>query len=101
MAYLLAGPFVAIIGIAAVYFVLHRKSVDKRSMYSARREQIEHKVRAARQRTLAGHGQVQKAPEPAAAGASPFAQTQVQPTITYEAPVYSPPPAAPLKPPAP
>jgi hypothetical protein len=98
MAYLLAGPFVAIIGIVAVYFVLHRKSVDKRSMYSARREQIEHKVRAARQRTMAGHGHVEKAPEPAP-GASPFAQTQVQPTVTYEAPVYSPPPAAPLAPP--
>ena len=95
MAYLLAGPFVAIIGIVAVYFVLRRKSVEKRSMYSARREQIQHKVRAARQRTLAGHGHVEKAPEPTAS-ASPFAQTQVQSTVTYEAPVYSPPPAAPL-----
>ncbi|HKW69924.1 MAG TPA: hypothetical protein VJP81_05015 [Candidatus Dormibacteraeota bacterium] len=98
MAYLLAGPFVALIGIVAVYFVLHRKSVDKRSMYSARREQIQHKVRAARQRTLAGQAHVAKAPDLAPAP-SPFAQTQVQPTVTYEAPVYSPPPAAPMAPP--
>ena len=100
MAFLLAGPLVAVIGIVAVYFVLRRKSVEKRSMYSARREQIQHKVRAARQRTLAGHGHVEKPPEGSPADASPFAQTQVQPTVTYEAPVYSPPPAAPLKAPA-
>src|SRR5215472_9750182 len=102
MAYLVAGPFVAIVGIVAVFFVLRRKSVDKRSMYSARRQQIEHKVRAARQRTLTPRGH---APRPAeqtatATSASPFAQTQVQPTVTYEAPAYEPPPAAPPPPPA-
>src|SRR5205807_1809012 len=69
MAYLLAGPLVALIGIGAVFFVLRRKSVEKRSMYSARRSQIEHKVRAARQRTLTPHGHAEKPAEAAPAGA--------------------------------
>jgi len=101
MLYLAAGPLVAIVGIVAVFFVLRRKSVEKRSMYSARREQIQHKVRAARQRTLTGHGHAEKPPEGAAGPASPFAQTQVQPTATYEAPAYEPPPAATPAPPPP
>jgi hypothetical protein len=95
MAYLLAGPLVALIGIAAIFFVLRRKSVDKRSMYSARRSQIEHKVRAARQRTLAPHGHAQKAPEPAAAPAQVMDQQAVQPTMVYEAEAFSAPPVAP------
>jgi hypothetical protein len=88
------GPAAALIGIAAVFFVLRRKSVDKRSMYSSRRSQIEHKVRAARQRTLAPHGRAEKpeeAPAPSA-GASPFA-TQA-PGAVYEVSAYEPPPAA-------
>lgn len=102
MAYLVAGPFVALVGIFAVFFVLRRKSVDKRSMYAARRQQFEHKVRAARQRTLTPRGHAPKPAEPEATSAavSPFAQTQVQPTVTYEAPAYEPPPAAPPPPPA-
>jgi hypothetical protein len=98
MAYLLAGPFVALIGIAAVFFVLRRKSVEKRSMYSARRSQIEHKVRAARQRTLAPRGHMEQAGVPPPAPISPFAQVQTQPTVTYEAPVFQPPPVAPPAP---
>ena len=104
---LLAGPLVAIVGIVAIFFVLRRKSVEKRSMYSARREQIEHKVRAARQRTLAPHGHAPKpAEQPAAAPAAPvsaFDQPQVQPTVTYQyqAPAYEAPPAAPPAPPKP
>src|SRR5438132_9433961 len=94
MVYLLAGPFVAIVGIAAVFFVLRRKSVDKRSMYSARRSQIEHKVRAARQRTMAPHGHADKPAEPAPT-APPFEQTKVQPTVAYEVTAYQAPPAAP------
>jgi hypothetical protein len=93
---LLVGPFVALIGIGAIYFVLRRKSVDKRSMYSARRSQIEHKVRAARQRTLVQHGH-SEAPAQAPAGAQ---QTSVYappaaPGATYEPSAYEPPPAAP------
>src|SRR6267378_1512961 len=80
MAYILAGPLVAIVGIAAVFFVLRRKSVDKRSMYSARRSQIEHKVRAARQRTMAPHGRPEKPSQPVPAAESPFAATQAQET---------------------
>src|SRR2546426_282113 len=75
MAYLLAGPLVAIVGIVAVFFVLRRKSVDKRSMYSARRSQIEHKVRAARQRTMAPHGRSEKPSEPVPAAESPACRT--------------------------
>jgi hypothetical protein len=87
------GPLVALIGIGAVFFVLRRKSVDKRSMYSARRSQIEHKVRAARQRTLAPHGRTEKAEEAPGAGgpASPFATAA--PQVTYEPSAYEPPPA--------
>jgi hypothetical protein len=92
------GPLAALIGIVAVFFVFRRKAVDKRSMYSARRSQIEHKVRAARQRTLAPHGHEQRPPEAAAeagAAASPFTSTPRGPQITYEASAYEPPPAAP------
>ena len=102
MAYLVAGPLVAIIGIVAVFFVLRRKSVEQRSMYSARRSQIEHKVRAARQRTLAPHGHAEKPPEPApapAGAASPFDQAKAQPTVTYDVAAYQAPPAAPPAPP--
>jgi hypothetical protein len=95
MPYLLAGPFVALVGILAVFFVLRRKSVDKRSMYSARRSQIEHKVRAARQRTLTPHGRGKPAEQTIpAAEPSPFA-TQTSQTVAYQAPAYGAPPVAP------
>src|SRR5437588_1452024 len=95
MAYLLAGPLVALIGIGAVFFVLRRKSVDKRSMYSARRSQIEHKVRAARQRTMAPHGRSETPAQPVPAAETPFAATQIQEkATTWQAPAYEPPPAA-------
>jgi hypothetical protein len=92
---LVLGPAAALLGIVAIFFVLRRKSVDKRSMYSARRSQIEHKVRAARQRTLTPHGRAEKPEETAsaAAPASPFGGTQA-PIATYEASAYEPPPAA-------
>ena len=95
MPYLLAGPFVALIGIMAVFFVLRRKSVEKRSMYSARRSQIEHKVRAARQRTLTPRGRSQKPSEETIPGATQAPPAQAQ----YEVPAYEAPPAAPLAPP--
>src|SRR5690349_6061240 len=95
MAYLLAGPLVALIGIAAIFFVFRRKSVDKRSMYSARRSQIEHKVRAARQRTLTPHGHIPKDLEPSAAAAPTMDQRPAQPTIVHDAPAFSAPPVAP------
>jgi hypothetical protein len=90
----IAGPAAALLGIGAVFWVMRRKAVDKRSMYSARRSQIEHKVRAARQRTLAPHGRAEKpeeAPAPSA-GASPFASQA--PGAVYEVSAYEPPPAA-------
>jgi len=99
MAYLVAGPFVAVIGIVAVFFVLRRKSVDKRSMYSARRSQIEHKVRAARSRTLAPHGHVDRPPEAPVAPTMP--QQPAQPVVTWERTAFEAPPvAAPPTPPS-
>jgi len=101
MAYLIAGPLVALVGIVAVFFVMRRKSVEKRSMYSARRSQIEHKVRAARQRTLTPRGRSERPAEETTAAASAYAPTQAQQSVTYEAPAYEPPPAAaPAAPPA-
>lgn len=91
MPYLLAGPFVALVGIVAVFFVLRRKSVEKRSMYSARRSQIEHKVRAARQRTLTPRGRGQRPSEETTEMAAPG----MQPTMAYQAPAYEAPPVAP------
>jgi hypothetical protein len=90
----IAGPAAALLGIGAVFWVMRRKAVDKRSMYSARRSQIEHKVRAARQRTLAPHGRAEKPEEGPApsAGASPFASQA--PGAVYEVSAYEPPPAA-------
>jgi hypothetical protein len=99
MAYLLAGPFVALIGVGAVFFVLRRKSVDKRSMYSARRSQIEHKVRAARQRTLAPHGHAPKPAEPAAGETAVMDHQPAPPTMVWETPAYEAPPVAPPAPP--
>ena len=94
---LLVGPFAALIGLVAIFFVLRRKSVDKRSMYSARRSQIEHKVRAARQRTLTPAGRAEKHPEapPEVASTSIFAPSPSTPRVTYEPSAYQPPPAAP------
>ncbi|OLD91970.1 MAG: hypothetical protein AUG84_02560 [Chloroflexi bacterium 13_1_20CM_4_66_7] len=101
MAYLVAGPLVALVGIVAVFFVLRRKSVEKRSMYSARRSQIEHKVRAARQRTLTPSGRSERQPEQTAVAAPSQFATQAQQTATYEAPAWDPPPlASPQAPPA-
>ncbi|MHB8610842.1 MAG: hypothetical protein ACYDAL_00240 [Candidatus Dormibacteraceae bacterium] len=90
---LIAGPAVALIGIVAVFFVLRRKSVDKRSMYSARRSQIEHKVRAARQRTLTGRAEKPAETTVAPTQGTPFANPQV-PVATYEPSAFEPPPAA-------
>ena len=90
---LLIGPAVAIIGIVAVVFVMRHKSVEKRSMYSARRSQIEHKVRAARQRTLAPLKRAEKSHK-----GEDFDETAARapaPTLTYEASAYAAPPVAP------
>lgn len=101
MAYLVAGPLVALLGIGAVFFVFRRKSVEKKSMYSARRSQIEHKVRAARQRTLAPHGRAQKPQEETIPAAPTFAPQAPQPTVAWETPAYQAQPAAPPPPPPP
>jgi hypothetical protein len=106
---LIVGPAVALIGIVAVVFVMRHKSVEKHSMYSARRSQIEHKVRAARQRTLTPHGHEEKPAAPGGAEGMPppppptfapysapptFAPTAAPPTFSYEPSAYQPPPPA-------
>jgi len=98
MAYLIAGPLVALVGIVAVFFVLRRKSVEKRSMYSARRSQIEHKVRAARQRTLTPRGRAEHRPAEPVIASPTMAAPSAQPTMTWETPAYSAPPVAPPPP---
>jgi len=90
---LLIGPAVAIIGIVAVVFVMRHKSVEKRSMYSARRSQIEHKVRAARQRTLAPLKRAEKAHK--GESFDEVASAAPAPTMTYETSAYAAPPVAP------
>jgi hypothetical protein len=120
--YYLAGPAVALIGIISVYFVLRHKSVEKRSMYSSRRSQIERKVRSARQRTLAPRGRGDKAPTEAEIAAAtpmtsapayeaprtqswdmpaapaPAYEAPPAPAPAYEPPAYEAPPAAPSSP---
>jgi hypothetical protein len=105
--YILVGPAAALIGIVAIFFVMRRRSTDKKSMYSSRRGQIERKVRAARQRTLAPSGHGGKAPTateiaaavPPAAGSvyeAPAAlPRQAWETPAAPPPAYMPPPAAP------
>src|SRR6267143_4023510 len=99
---LLIGPFVAAVGLVAVFFVMRHKSVQEKSMYSARRSQIERKVRAARQRTLAP---TSKHAEQEAAQAATFAAPGMEaktavPTATWGPPAVGP-AIAPPPPPAP
>jgi len=101
--FLLAGPAVALIGIVAIVFVMRHRSVQTRSMYSSRRSQIQHKVLAARSRTLAPHGRSNKAPTDAEIASTSFAtsapayEAPVAPKQAWEmpaTPAYAPPPAA-------
>lgn len=90
---LLIGPFVAVIGVVSVFFVLRHKSVQTRSMYSSRRSNMERKVRAARTRTLGPEKHVEK--EAHAGHGAPGGP----PKLTYETSAFQGPPVAP--PPAP
>jgi hypothetical protein len=95
-----AGPFVALIGIVAVFIVMRHRSVQTKSMYSARRGQIERKVRAARQRTLApGSKHAEKEAEQTFAAPGMEAKTAA-PTATWgptaAGPGLAPPPSAEL-----
>lgn len=101
---IVAGPLVAVIGIVSVIFVMRHKRVQEKSMYSARRGQIERKVRAARQRTLAPSGK-----HAGKGGEAPVEQTfaapgmearTAVPTATWGPPAAGPAPAPP-PPPAP
>jgi hypothetical protein len=93
-----AGPLVVVIGIVSVFFVMRHKRVQEKSMYSARRGQIERKVRAARQRTLAPTSKHDK-------GEAPAGQTFVAPGMEAKtaAPTatWGPPTAGPSTAPAP
>jgi hypothetical protein len=92
---LLIGPAVAVVGLVAVFFVMRHKSVEKRSMYSSRRSQYEHKVRAALQRTLAPAKRAEKGSR-----ADVDEGGMPAPVVTYEPSLYAGPPVAspPVKP---
>ena len=105
--YILVGPAAALIGIVSIFFVMRNRSTQKKSMYSSRRAQIERKVHAQRQRTLAPRGRGDKPPTAAEiAAAAPAAPStpiyEAPPRQAWEAPA-APPPAytAPAAPPAP
>jgi hypothetical protein len=86
---LLVGPFVAAVGLVAVFFVMRHRSVQEKSMYSARRSQIERKVRAARQRTLAPagrHAEKEAPPTEQAFAPSGMEGKTAVPTATWGAP---------------
>jgi hypothetical protein len=100
---LLIGPFVAIVGLVSIIFVMRHRSVQTKSMYSARRTQIERKVRAARQRTLAPSGR-HSGKEAAQVAAPDFSAPGMEgktavPTATWGAPAGA--PTAPPPPPPP
>src|SRR6267143_1843706 len=102
---LLVGPFVAAVGLVAVIFVMRHRSVQEKSMYSARRSQIERKGRAARQRTLALTGRRSDKDEAAAAEqaftASDMEAKAAAPTATWGPTARPQAPAAPTPPPPP
>jgi hypothetical protein len=90
---LLVGPFVAAVGLVAVFFVMRHRSVQEKSMYSARRSQIERKVRAARQRTLAPAGRhAEKEAPPAEQAFTPSGMEgkAAAPTATWGVPAPRP-----------
>lgn len=89
----LIGALAALVGVVAVFFVMRHRSVQTKSMYSSRRAQIEHKVRAARQRTLGP----QKHPAVAAAPGAPAGPVEI---VTDVAPAYAPPPGESPSPPS-
>src|SRR5919108_6215588 len=84
--YIFVGPAAAVIGIVAIFFVMRHKSEQQKSMYSSRRSQIERKVRAARQRTLAPRGRGGRAPSEAEIAATAVEAPPVPQQSVYEAP---------------
>jgi len=96
-----AGPVVALIGIVAVFIVMRHRSVQTKSMYSARRGQIERKVRAARQRTLAPtskHAERGAEAQVDQSFAAPGMEAKTAaPTATWGPTAAVPPPAAPAE----
>jgi len=96
---LLIGPFVAAVGLVSVWFVMRHRSVQTKSMYSSRRGQIERKVRAARQRTLAPGSRRERDDAQAAQAFAPpgMEQKGAAPTATW-GPTAPPDTAAPSPP---
>jgi hypothetical protein len=98
--YLLIGPFVAVVGLVAVFFVMRHRSVQTKSMYSSRRQQIERKVRAARQRTLTPSGKHPDNAAPAQEFIAPGMEGKTAiPTATWGPPAAGPAVAPPPPPP--
>ncbi|OLD23711.1 MAG: hypothetical protein AUJ02_09885 [Chloroflexi bacterium 13_1_40CM_3_65_12] len=92
---LLIGPFVAAVGLVAVFFVMRHRSVQTKSMYSSRRAQIERKVRAARQRTLTPTGKSAASAAPQTFVSPGMEAKGAIPTATWGAPTVGPAPVAP------
>ena len=97
---LFAGPLVALVGILSVVFVMRHRHVQTKSMYSARRGQIERKVRAARQRTLAPTGKHPEGEAPQVFVAPGMEAKTAVPTATWGPPTSAP-AASPAFPPPP
>ena len=95
---LLIGPFVAAVGLVAVFFVMRHRSVQTKSMYSSRRAQIERKVRAARQRTLTPTSKSAAASPPETFVTPGMEGKTAIPTATWGPPTVGPTPAAPPAP---
>jgi hypothetical protein len=98
---IILGPLAALIGIGAVYFVLRHRSVQTKSMYSARRGQIERKVRAARQRTLAPGAKQLEKDDAAAAAQQAFIAPGMEGKTAAPTATWGPPPVAPTQAPPP
>jgi hypothetical protein len=97
---LLVGPFLAVVGVVSVIIVMRHKAIQTKSMYSSRRQAIERKVRAARQRTLAPVKHDEKAAGAPAAPASAPGGPTFAPSA-FEGPPVAPPSYNPTAPPPP
>jgi hypothetical protein len=108
MSPLVVGPFLALLGIVAAFFVLRGKAKTRKSMYRTLREQRERDLRKARERATAAKGAGGAEKEAAAQAAAAAAAPAIQPAASASIPVQEapqeyaapPPPASPLPPPA-
>jgi hypothetical protein len=114
MSPLAVGPFLALVGIVAAFFVLRGKAKTRKSMYRTLRERREVDLRKARERATAAKGAaertaIEREAAAAAAAASPVGPASAAtirtpaedaaPAFTPQEPTYAPPAPAPPEPP--